>query len=651
MEKIERILLASGIILLPLFFWPGLFSSFETPKILIAAFFALLIFIICAIKIVTRGKLSFRLTNFDLPIILFMVVYIISAIIKTPNKLDAFFLPGTSLVMILGAIYFYLAANLFSENKKVVGLSIFISGVLTAVSSLLFASGIFNKIPTLPAYLKNSAFSLVGGKLPEAIFLISILPLGIAFLIQSKEVIKKIFWGVCVGIIILSSSLSIYNTLPGKPAALSLPSFKTSWAVSIDSIKESPFLGIGAGNYLTAFNKFRPISNNSSNFWALSFSTSRSFILTTLTETGIVGFIILAFLLFQIYSLFERFLTKKVSSSTLDKGVLTSLGFTVFSFIFFPFYLTSIFLFFILLSIISSKHEVNINLKTLDNSSLSARIPAIVLSILIVAVVTTVSFVGTKLTLAELAFTKIVSAISKNNGKLAYDTLTKAIQLNPRSDRYHMSLSQIDIALATSIAQKKELKDTDKTAITQLIQQAISEAKNGVSLNPQRSGNWENLAKIYQSIMPFAQGSDNFAIQTYSQAIALDPINPNLRIGLGGIYYALGRFDEAVSAFQLATLSKPDFANAHYNLSAALREKNEISKAIDEMNLVISLVKKDSNDYKLAQTELQSLQKKLPAVKTTEKTGESLTPPAEAPQQVIKPPLKLPQEANPPSNP
>jgi tetratricopeptide (TPR) repeat protein len=155
------------------------------------------------------------------------------------------------------------------------------------------------------------------------------------------------------------------------------------------------------------------------------------------------------------------------------------------------------------------------------------------------------------------------------------------------------------------------------------------------------------LAQVYQSIVPFAQGADEFAIQTYSQAVALDPINPNLRIALGGVYYALGRFDEAIQVFQLAVLAKPDLANAHYNLGLALREKGETDQAIAQMNAVLSLVAKDSQDYQIAKTELDNLEKN----KTSKTTGEAetLTPPAKAEAPVIKPPLELPKEATPPA--
>ena len=218
---------------------------------------------------------------------------------------------------------------------------------------------------------------------------------------------------------------------------------------------------------------------------------------------------------------------------------------------------------------------------------------------------------------------------------------------NPYVDRYHASLAQVEMAIATSIANNKELTDTDRTNITQLISQAINEGKATVTLNQGRSGNWEILAQIYGNIMPFAQGADQFAIQTYTQAVALDPINPNLRIALGGIYYSLGRYDEAIDSFKLAIMTKPDYANSHYNLAIAYREKKDYDNAIAQMNTVLTLVTKDSPDYTLAQTTLADLEKSKPAAAKSTGT-ENLTPPQKQ-ETIIKPPIELPKEATPPA--
>ena len=625
-EKIERAILIVGLLFLPLVFSPGILSSFETPKLLFTAFFLSLVLLICSLKIAVRGSLSLKLTSLDLPVILLALTYLISGILKTPSKVEAFFIPGIASIIMLGAVLFLLVNSLFSESKKGVISSLFISGVIVSVISLLAMSGILAKITQLPEFLKNPLFSTLGGKLPETIFIVSILPLGISLLMEERGLIKKTFWGVCLGVIGLNALLSIYKMLPGKPASPLLPPYSTSWVVAIDTLKESPILGVGPGNYLTAFNRVRPVSYNATKLWSLKFNTAGSYLLTAITETGILGFAILAFIFYGIYKMFR---------SQRNFGILISLGLFAVSLAIFPFYLTTIFPFFILLSLASKKHRADINLRLAGGTGFSTQVPAILLALITIGAISTLAFFATKLSLAEYKFSQAITAVGKNDGKLAFDTIIKAINLNPRSDKYHMSLSQIDMALASAIAQKKDLTDSDKNTITQLIGQAISEAKNGVFLNPQRSGNWENLATIYQSIMPFAQGSDNFAIQTFSQAIALDPINPNLRIRLGGIYYALGRYDDAIETFKLAVLAKQNLANAHYNLAIAYREKNEVKKATEEINIVLTFVGKDTADYETAIKELKNL--------------ESLTPPTEKPVQVIKPPLELPKEATPPA--
>jgi tetratricopeptide (TPR) repeat protein len=150
--------------------------------------------------------------------------------------------------------------------------------------------------------------------------------------------------------------------------------------------------------------------------------------------------------------------------------------------------------------------------------------------------------------------------------------------------------------------------------------------------------------------MAFAQGADQFAIQSYSQAVALDPTAPDLRLSLGGVYYALGDYESAIDAFKMAVLTKPDYANARYNLAIAYREKGEIKKAISEMTTVLSLLDPNSQDYQTAKNELEALEAKKPAVEETaaEATPESLTTPQPSTAPVVEPPIKLPEDANPP---
>jgi tetratricopeptide (TPR) repeat protein len=146
--------------------------------------------------------------------------------------------------------------------------------------------------------------------------------------------------------------------------------------------------------------------------------------------------------------------------------------------------------------------------------------------------------------------------------------------------------------------------------------------------------------------MSFATGSDQFAIQTYTEAVALDPTDPNLRIELGGVYYALGEYSNAIDSFKLAILAKSDLANAHYNLAIAYRDNKDYNDAITEMNTVLTLVDKNSSDYTLAESTLADLQKNKPAA-TASGSGSLTTP--EKQTTVVKPPITLPQEATPPA--
>lgn len=632
MNKLEKFILYLTLFLVPVAF-ANLFSNFfDFPKILLLTLGVALTLLVVTLKSLTSGKLVLKISNFDFPLLLLLAAYLISAFAQTPSKMDAFFFPGTATVVSAGVLLYFLL-NILSAGKRAVGVGLVLSGTLIAVFYLLAAAGILEKIPSLPDFVKNPSFSPMGGLLPQAIFLATVLPLGLSLALTEKEVAKKLFLTVALAVSSLALALSIFNILPGKPDSPALPPFETSWAVAIESIKQSPLLGIGPGNYLTAFSSFKPLSYNATDLWAVRFTTATDFPLTLITEVGLLGLAALALIYWKaLRGLKKRFWGEFDFEKAASLSLLASLVFLLL----FPASIALIMFFFLLLFLNAKEREV-----TLSGT------PVLILASPLAIGVLLLGYYGGRAFLAEYQYRRAINFLVVNDGKGSYDTMRETIRLNPYVDRYHASYAQINMALARSIAQKGEnLTDADRSTLTQLIQQAIREGRATVTLNPARSGNWEILARIYQAIMPFAQGADNFAIQSFNQAVALDPTNPNLRIALGGVYYALGRYDEAIRAFELAVLSKPDLANAHYNLAAGYREKGEIEKAIEQMKLVLSLVEKDSSDYELAKTELENLEKKRPP---TEEASENLIPPTPAEEPVLKPPLTLPEDSTPPT--
>jgi tetratricopeptide (TPR) repeat protein len=632
LASIEKWILLVTIFLYVLFVLPGFTSPWVVPKEILLGTGICLVLILWTARMIVKSEFSFSIGKFDAGVLLISISYLLSTIFKTPNKLEAFFYPGTATFILAACLIYFLVNQLDKKSKKGVLIATFASGILLSISIFLTSLGLYAKIPFLPAFIKDVSFNPLGGSLPSVIYLAALLPIGAAGAIKEREIVKRIFFAVAAAVLIFGLTILIAGMLPGKPQFPTFPSLQTSWAIATESLKQSPIWGVGPGNYLTAFNLYRPIAYNGTSLWLVRFTTAGNFYLTLITEVGIVGLAAIVLLLIGIYKNLSQDLRRGSWEET--AAVLLLVLFAVV-----PIAPSLVLPLMVLLAVFSRSEEKVVSLAT-------GRVPSAIISTPILLGAAALLLFGTKATLAEATFKKSLDALAQNEAKKTYDLMASAISQNPYVDRYHASLAQIDMALATTLASKKDLTDTDRQTITQLVQQAINEGKATVNLNPGRSGNWEVLAQIYRSIMPFAQGADQFAIQTYTQAVALDPLNPNLRIALGGIYYSLGRYDEAIDAFKLSVMAKGDLANAHYNLAIAYREKKNYDSAITEMNTVLSLVQKDSADYKLAQSTLDDLQKNKPAG-----SSENLTAPQKNQTSSIKPPITLPQEATPPASP
>jgi len=646
LEKLEKYLVYATVFLLPIALLPISPNIFTPGRLAVLTTGVGLLLLVKALRVILSGKLEFQVGNLDFPVLLLALAYLLSSILRTPNKMEAYLLPGTATAVVAGALLYYLINQLGATEKKTL-LSIFLSsGVIYTVLLLFGASGVLANIPGLPAALRSASFTPDGGYLPVLIFLVSVLPLGIGMFISEKDMFKKVVSLVFNIIALVALAVCIFQMLPGKPYSPRFPSFSVSWNIAVDALKQSPVFGIGPGNYITAFSRFKPISYNATELWPVRFATSHNFYLTALTEVGMLGFAALALLVFSVYKSLKREIKEGQLANIGGNAAVYSLVVLLILMAIFPATALLTILLFILLALFAKTSHTSLHLTSFGETGTSSRLPSLIVSVPVIAAVLVFGFYMGRVLIAEVTFKQGIDALSRGEGQVTYDKLRGAIRLNPSVDRYHSTFSQVNLAIARNLALKQDLTEAERTTLTQLVQQSINEGKAAVALNIQRAGNWEILAQTYRAIMPIAKGADSFAVQSYTQAVALDPLNPNLRINLGGIYYGLKMYDEAVSVLELAVATKPDLANGHYNLAFAYRDQKEIEKAIQQMTLVLSLIQdKTSQDYTTAKAALEDMEKQKPA---PAEGSETLTPPQGEQVPPLVPPLDLPEESQPP---
>jgi len=647
MNKIISICLIGLAFLVPLFFLPFTSDFYEFNKNMLLIVSAFILLVLWLLKMALERKITFKKTPLDLPVLILAGVFILSSVLNASNKWETLWTPlGTGTIISLVIYYFIITNNI---RKEIVGRllkALLLSGsLLGLITAYQFASVKIVPNLTIPFFLSlnpsGSLFSL-------ATFLAVVATIGGLQIYEGfKSKIQKssafIFYFLtsllCLAGLGLTA-LKIFTT--DKP--LLLP-YSISWAIAVETFKNWRLflLGVGPNSFFDAFSQFRPSLYNLTNLWVVRFAFSSNYYLHLLSTVGILGLAAFAWIIFK---------TLKSQAKEASIPLISPLLLIFFIFLFLFPNLLLLFVLFLLLGLLFAEKE---NLLVYEENSPTA--PWVLLLVVILFTLGSFYLVG-RAYAGEIYFKKSLTALQQNDGTKTYDYQIKALTFNPYNDVYRLAYSQTNFALAFSLAQKTDITDQDRQNITILVQQAIKEAKMAVTLNKNKVTNWENLAGIYRQLLNFAQGADQWAITALSQAIKLDPNNPNLKLNLGGLYYALNNYDEAIRFFQQAIDIKPDFANGYYNLSAAYREKGDWQKAHEAMQTTLNLVPSNSEDYNKARTELDDLAKKIPTQEATKEaelktqpqpipTQEPLIEPQPYPSPVITPPIELPEQSSP----
>ena len=647
--KIMNAIVFGLVFLLPLFFLPFTSDFFEFNKNILLLVSTGILIILWLLKMALIGKTSFKKTAFDLPVLLVAAVFILSSLFNAPNKLETLWTAGsTGTILSLTVFYFFLTNNFESASTGKILKSLLVSlGLLGLFSLYQFCGLKLALIGTnffFPAFLQ--VFYPAGGLIPLAtVLFVGLVASGTQVYLTWKKENRLPWFYVITGTLILTglvvSLWQLFTT--NKPLLLD---YGASWAIAVESFKNWRLflLGVGPNSFLNAFTQFRPMSYNLTPLWTIRFVYSGNYYFHLLTTVGILGLASFVFLIFKTVKA-QLKINEDLREKTLPVFIPLATIFIIFVFLFPNFLL--IFLFYLLLALfalffVSPKEYA-------DFSKIAAWAIFVPVCLMILG---SFYFIG-RTYAAEVFFRNSLKAFANNAGNDAYNNQIKAIMFNPFNDNYRLAYSQTNLALAYSLASRENLSDQDRQNITVLVQQAIQESKAAVNLNQSKVTNWENLANIYRQLINFAQGADQWAITAFAQASKLDPQNPNLKLNLGGIYYALVNYDEAIRFFQQAVEVKPNFANGYYNLAAAYREKGDFKRAHEAMQITLSLVPQASEDYNKAKGELDELAKKVSEKEATESAQTKIQPPSPEqpllepepfPSPVITPPIEIPEE-------
>jgi tetratricopeptide (TPR) repeat protein len=485
------------------------------------------------------------------------------------------------------------------------------AGLLVALSSIVAFLLPENKLPINwpvenPMVSIGQGWSLTGSLTADVflmLFLVSEWGKRLWLKLKKKdEGVSFVMEAVATGVFGLVLALSIYRLISVGWVKLD---GNSSWVIAVDTLKQSPWFGVGIGNFLEAFNLFRPVSYNVGPYWSSAFMVSGMMSLHVWTELGLGGLVLM-------FLMVRGWFMKKDEMKGKRKVDFWRMGIFLAIFLLNPINLMAVFLLAWWFSV--KIYEVGEGASLATNFELKreggattdlAMIMRGAISLIVVALIGFGGFWSIKMLLGEVYLRNSFVAMAKNDAKATYDWQFKARVANPAAAEYRRYYSQTNLAIALNLlAGEEEVTEEQKQQAGLLVQQAVDDAKAAVTLDQANAVYWSNLATIYKQLVGLVDGTADWSLQAYQQAVAFDPVNPLLRLDLGSLLFAGARYEEADRVFEQVLINKQDFANGWYNWAYNAKMMNRLADAVARLAQAVALVPVDSGDYEKASGEL-----------------------------------------------
>ncbi len=524
------------------------------------------------------------------------------------------YIAGTLLVLVAGTL-------LPKDSVKFVVSTLAISNAVLVISQLaqLIGFGPAHMINQLMGLQlpTNLVFNLAGSPL-VALELIALTLLAMIISVVSTKFIPKLFV-ITAPILLVGLILNIWAMLPGKAAPLSLPSFTASWSVALDTIRSprAALIGSGPASYQNSYLQFKPLWVNNTQNWNLPFSQAADLPLTLIATTGFLGLFSWVFLNIKVVSASRTIMTE-------GRGVIALFIGSSVIMLLVPATVALLTVQAISLAALIALHREKYSHITITplKVNLYKRIASIVqgetphsnalfnisIGLLMLALLYSTFLTG-RAYAAHVQLFRSDLATAKDDAVAVYELQQSAYKLNPYLDIIRRRYATTNLLIAIALSNKADVTEAEKAQIGELLQQAIREARSATVLDPTDAQNWQVLAQIYQNMIGVTEDAPEWTVQSYVQAIQLNPNDPGLRLSLGGVFMNAKEYQQAAGVFSQAVQIKPDYAASYFQLARSLAQLNQLTEAKAAYQQVLALIPANTDEFTLVTKELEDLEK------------------------------------------
>lgn len=560
----------------PLFFLPKTgFAPDVTYYITMSILISVALFSYVVSAFITRSWQTISRLEF-VSYFIFSVAVILSALFSK-NPMNAFFGDffdaSTSVSLLTLPAVIYLVRSLPEQSRHKLKM---LMSALLSISALIFVSVLMYN-GALTSFLKQ-VFSGFSSSISFAVYL-GLFGTGCIFFVFKGKILKrnKIAIGI-TGLLFFAWALALSSQDGVRP------NFTSSVIVGKNVMINEGIFGIGGGNFVRAWQLYRPQTVIDSQYFGYDFSNGSSLVTTLFVTVGLLG--ALSFLLLVLSSLYTTIVTYRQNKEGQEHFILGFLSLTLVYFVVISVIVPLSYGMLVLWMVIAGLGLGKTKLTEYHPSKKIAFLMIPLASILLLNSFVTINKVR--------AFSLYNSSQTTTKAEDSSVFLAKAIALYPYDGFYRVQVENI-IQLNRNLVSKPATdQEALKTEYLHNAQSAVDAALLAVKLNPSNYQNYVSLGRAYELAVPFEkEGAFDRAKKSYQEAVKLYPENPFLYVMLARLESSAGTKEGVRQSLGEALKKKQNFTDALYLMSQLEASESKVDEAI---KYAVEAIKSSPND-------------------------------------------------------